>query len=183
MEYLMTYGWAILIIAVVLGALFALGVFSGVGVGTACVAGPGYLCQTITLGPNGNLSFTFGQSTGSLIYNIGMGCASTSTSQGLPNPANAMVFIGTSGAATPNVVANSALTSNFAGSLNLGSGATTSVSALKCFSTTANALASPAIGTSFSGALWVNYTLGSGAPGGSNPMLTVKYATVTTKVV
>ncbi|MGC8629333.1 MAG: LamG-like jellyroll fold domain-containing protein, partial [Candidatus Micrarchaeia archaeon] len=29
MEYLMTYGWAILIIAVVLGALFQLGVFSG----------------------------------------------------------------------------------------------------------------------------------------------------------
>jgi hypothetical protein len=29
MEYLMTYGWAILIVAVVLGALFQLGVFSG----------------------------------------------------------------------------------------------------------------------------------------------------------
>ena len=29
MEYLMTYGWAILIIAVVLGILFQLGVFSG----------------------------------------------------------------------------------------------------------------------------------------------------------
>jgi hypothetical protein len=29
MEYLMTYGWAILIIAVVLGVLFQLGVFSG----------------------------------------------------------------------------------------------------------------------------------------------------------
>jgi hypothetical protein len=29
MEYLMTYGWAILIIAVVLGALFQLGIFSG----------------------------------------------------------------------------------------------------------------------------------------------------------
>ena len=29
MEYLMTYGWAILIIAVVLAVLFQLGVFSG----------------------------------------------------------------------------------------------------------------------------------------------------------
>jgi hypothetical protein len=29
MEYLMTYGWSILIIAVVLGALFQLGVFGG----------------------------------------------------------------------------------------------------------------------------------------------------------
>ena len=29
MEYLMTYGWAILIVAVVLGALYSLGVFNG----------------------------------------------------------------------------------------------------------------------------------------------------------
>jgi hypothetical protein len=37
MEYLMTYGWAILIIAVVLGALFSLGVFSGSNLlGSAC---------------------------------------------------------------------------------------------------------------------------------------------------
>ena len=29
MEYLMTYGWAILIIAVVLGAIYSLGLFNG----------------------------------------------------------------------------------------------------------------------------------------------------------
>ena len=47
MEYLMTYGWAILIIAVVLGALFSLGVFSGSNLlGSACVASSGYLCQS-----------------------------------------------------------------------------------------------------------------------------------------
>ena len=46
MEYLMTYGWAILIIAVVLGALFQLGVFSGIGVPRAQ---PGN-CQVIKAG-------------------------------------------------------------------------------------------------------------------------------------
>jgi len=50
MEYLMTYGWAILIIAVVLGALFSLGVFSGSSlIGNACIAGPGFLCNQMTL--------------------------------------------------------------------------------------------------------------------------------------
>ena len=48
MEYLMTYGWAILIIAVVLGALFSLGVFNGSNL--APKASPGE-CQVFR--PNG----------------------------------------------------------------------------------------------------------------------------------
>jgi hypothetical protein len=47
MEYLMTYGWAILIIAVVLGVLFQLGVFSGSAL--APKAPPG-ACQIVRLG-------------------------------------------------------------------------------------------------------------------------------------
>jgi hypothetical protein len=46
MEYLMTYGWSILIIAVVLGALFQLGVFSGIGTPRAQ---PGN-CQIVKVG-------------------------------------------------------------------------------------------------------------------------------------
>ncbi|MEM3236947.1 MAG: hypothetical protein QXV17_06320 [Candidatus Micrarchaeaceae archaeon] len=64
MEYLMTYGWAILIIAVVLGALFSLGVFSGSSlIGTACIAQSGYYCQNLVY-HGGNLILTFGQATG-----------------------------------------------------------------------------------------------------------------------
>jgi len=64
MEYLMTYGWAILIIAVVLGALFSLGVFSGTSLlGTTCIASSGYYCSGLVL-HGGTLSFTFGQNTG-----------------------------------------------------------------------------------------------------------------------
>src|SRR5271156_5026084 len=65
MEYLMTYGWGILIIAVVLGALFSLGVFNGNSLGTACVAASGYYCQTpIYSHTTGNIIVTVGQSTG-----------------------------------------------------------------------------------------------------------------------
>ena len=66
MEYLMTYGWAILIIAVVLGALFSLGVFNGAALlGTSCVASSGYTCQSpVYLHATGNLIITFGQNTG-----------------------------------------------------------------------------------------------------------------------
>ncbi len=48
MEYLMTYGWAILIIAVVLGALFQLGVFNA---GTFAPRAPPGACQVFR--PNG----------------------------------------------------------------------------------------------------------------------------------
>ncbi len=66
MEYLMTYGWAILIIAVVLGALFSLGVFSGNSMlGTACIAQTGFLCQSpVYQHTNGGITVTLGQHTG-----------------------------------------------------------------------------------------------------------------------
>ena len=47
MEYLMTYGWAILIIAVVLGVLFQLGVFSGSALTPKAAPGA---CQVVRLG-------------------------------------------------------------------------------------------------------------------------------------
>ena len=65
MEYLMTYGWAILIIAVVLGALFGLGVFSNPIGSTVCVAGSGFYCSNLAYShSSGTVTATIGQSTG-----------------------------------------------------------------------------------------------------------------------
>lgn len=180
MEYLMTYGWAILIIAVVLGALFSLGIFNTSSLtGVSCIASPGFLCQNPVLGTNGNVSLTVGQSTGTSFYNVGLGCASTANTQGLPNPTNALVFLTSAGAANG---INFAILANAANAvpLTLSSGQTVSVSALKCFGTNANAITGPSIGTSFSGGIWMNYTTTSGAGG---PMLTQKIASISLKVV
>ncbi len=54
MEYLMTYGWAILIIAVVLGALFQLGVFNA---GTFAPRAPPGACQVFRPNGPGTASF------------------------------------------------------------------------------------------------------------------------------
>ena len=54
MEYLMTYGWAILIIAVVLGAIYSLGLFNGASLGPK--ASPGS-CQVYR--PNGPMTVQF----------------------------------------------------------------------------------------------------------------------------
>ena len=68
MEYLMTYGWAILIIAVVLAALFELGVFNGSNLAPqACIAESGFICKNPVYTANG-ITFTFGQTTGRDYY-------------------------------------------------------------------------------------------------------------------
>lgn len=66
MEYLMTYGWAILVIAVVLSALFGLWVFNGNNIsGSACIAVPGFLCSgAIYSHSDANIIVQLGQNTG-----------------------------------------------------------------------------------------------------------------------
>jgi DNA-binding beta-propeller fold protein YncE len=79
MEYLMTYGWAILIVAVVLGALYSLGIFNGSNfLGGTCIAAPGYLCSNPLLATDGSLSFTYGYQ-GPNVTIVGFGCTNTTT--------------------------------------------------------------------------------------------------------
>ena len=54
MEYLMTYGWAILIILIAVGALFYLGVFSPSVPNTCNIPAP-FSCQDVKLSDTGNL--------------------------------------------------------------------------------------------------------------------------------
>ena len=70
MEYLMTYGWAILIIAVVLGALFELGIFNTTSfTGSSCIAESGFYCNNPILSTGGVLTVTIGQATGTTLQN------------------------------------------------------------------------------------------------------------------
>ncbi|MDE1768908.1 MAG: hypothetical protein KGH62_06120, partial [Candidatus Micrarchaeota archaeon] len=80
MEYLMTYGWAILVIAVVIGALYQLGVFnSGTLGGSSCLATSGFLCQNPIINTSGYLGVTFGQIGTSSITITAVACTSNTT--------------------------------------------------------------------------------------------------------
>ena len=79
MEYLMTYGWAILIIAIVLASLFELGVFGSVHTGTACIASVGFLCASPTMNTMGYLSINLGQAAGYPINITGVACTTSSS--------------------------------------------------------------------------------------------------------
>ncbi|BCS90574.1 MAG: hypothetical protein ARM1_0031 [Candidatus Micrarchaeota archaeon] len=69
MEYLMTYGWAFLIIAVVLIALVLLGVFNpGTFTGNSCIVTSQFLCSGLTPTTTSILITSFAQNTGSTWY-------------------------------------------------------------------------------------------------------------------
>ena len=77
MENLITYAWAILIMAIVLGVLFALGVFSpGTYVSDTCALPAGFECQSSMLATNGLLTFTVVQFTTTPIVLTAVGCSS-----------------------------------------------------------------------------------------------------------
>ena len=88
MEYLMTYGWAILIIAVTITVAFSLAANSGNPLPTACESVSGYLCTNIIL-HNSVLTMNIGQNTGfdwtgATIYYVTQANSSSFNAQGDP---------------------------------------------------------------------------------------------------
>lgn len=149
MEYLMTYGWAILIIAIVLAALFSLGIFSSSSfTGTTCIASSGFLCSS-PVWTSGTLHVTLGQSTGTSWTNVTFFFVPAGTAD--PTSATAL----TANAFVYGVV-NSASTNT--APISLSSGQT--VAATFDLNGTPTDY-SKAPGTSATGALWVKYNVPS----------------------
>ena len=79
-EYLMTYGWSILIVAVVIASLILLGVFNSGNTGTSsCLATPGYSCTNPTLYASGSLITKIGQVSTQAITITGTACTKNNT--------------------------------------------------------------------------------------------------------
>ncbi len=80
MEYLITYGWAILIIAIALGVLFELGLFNPSSfVSTSCIFPADFSCIYSTLTGSGTLTINMEQSTSSPINITAVGCNSNAS--------------------------------------------------------------------------------------------------------
>ena len=81
MEYLMTYGWSILLIAITLAGMFELGIFNGSGnvLPTVCVAQSGFLCTNPQMNSTGNLTVLLGSAQINPITIVGTACTSNSS--------------------------------------------------------------------------------------------------------
>ncbi len=157
MEYLMTYGWALLIISIVIVALVSIGIFNGSPLGTTCIASPGFTCAIQTFSQaNGNLTVTLGQDSGT------------------PWSTANVVFVNASQESTVQSSGlTSALLSNNANNLisGLASGTTTTISLPVLAPGQAH------VGQGISGYIWVQYTTGSS----SGAVTQAQLASVTAK--
>lgn len=159
MEYLMTYGWAILIIAVVLASLYFLGVFnagSSVGAGNPCVGEPGFVCTQVFVSQGGILSFNLAPTRGSNLYNTSFSCSSSANALSASQlPFNAIQSTGNAFVGSGNL-ANVIAAYN---SVELLNDETYQISGIQCYGATgaSGSMLSP-IGTSFTGSIWMAYT-------------------------
>jgi hypothetical protein len=87
MEYLTTYGWAILVMSIVFVALFSLGVFSP-PVTTLCIFPAGLACQNVFMVTNGVLTINLLQVTSGSINVTAIGCNSNNTIAHMQIPFN-----------------------------------------------------------------------------------------------
>ncbi len=103
LEYLTTYGWAIIIIAVVLSALYSLGVFNPASfISTTCVFPAEFGCVSAQLfSSTSNINITLQQATTSAITITAYGCNNSGTPTNMIT-SNTQVSIG--GSFTFNVL-------------------------------------------------------------------------------
>ena len=163
MEYLMTYGWAIIVILVVLAVLYTLGIFTpGATLGNQCSGNFKFTCSSAVLSTNGSLSFDFGQNTGAIVYNLAFACTETKNSSGGPYAATSPWYY---------VSSKGQLLSSPTSGFSLESGRTIRLLGLPCFGQDGAVLESGIIrkgitsfsgmlniGQRFTGILWVRYT-------------------------
>ncbi|MEM3841196.1 MAG: hypothetical protein QXN59_00665 [Candidatus Micrarchaeaceae archaeon] len=166
---MVSYGIALLIIAIALYVVISIGFFNTKSVTTDCIAAPGFSCTTYTIAPNGTAIFVISQSTGGTLIINGVACSTSANSAGngpaygnlwVQSPSITPVFY-------PYGVPNSIIL--YSGSAN--------TIITNCY-VGPNRLASGALGNSFTGFLWLNYTF-SGLPSNINNIEQV--ASFTTK--
>lgn len=165
MEYLMTYGWALLAIAVVLAILYATGILGGgisriVG-GNNCIEATGYLCSNPAYTAySGNAAVTVGQESSQTYYNVAFALTSPSTGS-----------TGVTSYGVPNTIFTNLATLNASVGVNnqLTPGTTALLTDIPV------SAANTAAGTSVTGEMWMAYTTSSGGtcanlPPASNPL-------------
>lgn len=140
-EYLMTYGWAILIISVALSALYISGLFNpSTEAGTACVLPAGFSCPSIILTPNGILTINILQSNIFSLNVTAIGCNTNITTAHMTIPNN-----------PPS------------NQINIPSGGSYTFPSIQCYA--GSAAYSGTVGSEFAGYISLNYTsLQAGLP-------------------
>lgn len=144
MEYLITYGWAVLIMLVVVGALYYLGIFSPRTITTCTFQNAGFACNAYKLTWNtsgaSGIILDLAQTTGHDILVVGFNCTVSQTW-------NETDFTGTT-------ATNTTIPSN--GHMPLY-GNMTNMKPLPCYKTDGTVIGSGDVGMYYKGRLYIHY--------------------------
>ncbi len=169
-DYVVTYGWALLIIAITFYVLFALHVFNSGVVPTSCYGAPSFSCSDVAITHNGVLSVALTQATGLTINVIGIACSTVTNSVG-------------NGPGTGNLWAQDYAqapqyypTNQLQYGLQIATGSSNVLQAY-CYNS-GNSIAASTIGSSITGYIWLNYTA-TGLPSSYYNMVRVASFTAT----
>ncbi|MGC8496002.1 MAG: hypothetical protein ACP5MX_02235 [Candidatus Micrarchaeia archaeon] len=118
MEYLMTYGWAILIISIALSALYMMGLFSPNSyIQSTCIFPADFSCLQSFISPTGVLTLNVEQTTSSPINITAIGCNTNATFYNMQSFSNAnQIYLPIGGNDTFNIQCYSGTTA-FSGTI------------------------------------------------------------------
>ena len=93
LEYLMNYGWAILMIAVAALVAYQLGFFEGSNfTPSVCIAQAGFTCSNPIINQTGYVAADIGNGQGTALYLTGVGCSQNDTVPPIMPLANSVYF-------------------------------------------------------------------------------------------
>ncbi|MEM0150008.1 MAG: hypothetical protein QXW10_03875 [Candidatus Micrarchaeaceae archaeon] len=154
MDFLISYGVAILIIALALYVIYRVGIFNPTIVPSYCNPAPSFICNLAAINTSGVMTISFAQATGGAMNITGVACSTVAniTSNG---PMYGNIGIKTYKAA-----------SGFYPSNELQNGAilySSNSIAINVYCYSGRGIAKASLGSVFTGYVWINYTY-SGLP-------------------
>jgi hypothetical protein len=173
LDFMVSYGMALIIIAVVILAVVQLGVFSPPLSPAYCNTAPSFSCSSATMrASSGVLTILLSQATGATMNVVGAACSSQAnvTSAG-PGPEFGNIHVGYDAITAPQYYPDAALSNG----IILYSGNST---VLRVYCYGGSGIAKGSSGDTFSGTVWLNFTITS-LPNSTNNI--VQVATFTAK--
>lgn len=155
MDFMVSYGIAIVIIAVAMYVVLRLGVFSGTVAQPTCISAPSFSCGDLAYSANGVVTFVMTQAVGGAINITGAACSSAINVTGNgPQYGNVHLLSNT---IAPQFYTNNALTNGIV----VYSGSSIALN-LPCYS--GSGVGTTGIGNPVNGYIWINYTFGNLPP-------------------
>lgn len=149
LDFMLSYGVAILIIAIAIYVVAQLGAFNPNIAPVSCTPSPGFACISYAINTNGTLIATISQATGGTMSIAGAACSSSVNATGNKPEYGNIGVLGWASAPSyyPAGIASSSITSYSGGSFLVEA---------KCYNGAGIAVGN--LGNVFTGYLWLNYT-------------------------